>query len=157
MLLLSLSNLAGEIILPTGIKHIKLYHIPPKQKELAIGPILALYLHGLILVQFKSGWGSPRGSPAEEQWALSWVEGASKSLYAELEIEAEILNHLCNLCNLWIYPGISLYISTSVWIYLDIKWCVSGIYMCFCFRVSMSPFIKKKIRQCRIFVSSSSA
>ena len=92
MLLLSLSNLAGEIILPTGIKHIKLYHIPPKQKELAIGPILALYLHGLILVQFKSGWDSPRGSPAEEQWALSWVEGASKSLYAELEIEAEILN-----------------------------------------------------------------
>jgi hypothetical protein len=54
------------------------------------------------------------------------------------------IEHLCNLCNLWIYPGISLYISTSVWIYLDIKWCVSGIYMCFCFRVSMSPFIKKK-------------
>ena len=55
MLLLSLSNLAGEIILPTGIKHIKLYHIPPKQKELAIGPILALYLHGLILVQIQIG------------------------------------------------------------------------------------------------------
>lgn len=54
------------------------------------------------------------------------------------------IEHLCNLCNLWIYPGISLYISTSVWIYLDIKWCVSGIYVFLFPSKYVSIHLKKK-------------
>ena len=91
MLLLSLSNLAGEIILPTGIKHIKLFYTT-QTKRIGYwpysGPISSRPHSGPIQIRVRF---SPR-QPRRGTMGSVLGRGRLKSLYAELEIETEILN-----------------------------------------------------------------